>query len=71
VNPGFTATVRDPSTHPQITADYTATANDVSPIRRQQQPEEIAWACAVLCAERSAAITGTVLHVDGGAKMIG
>jgi 3-oxoacyl-[acyl-carrier protein] reductase len=41
------------------------------PIRRQPTPEEMAWACAFLCSTRSAAITGAVIHVNGGEWMFG
>ena len=41
------------------------------PIRRQPTAEELAWACAFLCSTRSAAITGAVIHVNGGQWMFG
>jgi 3-oxoacyl-[acyl-carrier protein] reductase len=70
VNPGFTDTIRDPETHPQTTPERQSAAANLTPIRRQNTTEEIAWACAFLCAERSGAINGTTLHVDGGLKML-
>ncbi|MFL6664617.1 MAG: SDR family oxidoreductase [Rhizobacter sp.] len=39
--------------------------------RRQPKVEEVAWACAFLCSPRSAAITGSAIHVDGGSFMLG
>ncbi|HYH12780.1 MAG TPA: SDR family oxidoreductase [Thermomicrobiales bacterium] len=66
VVPGFTRTVRDPATHPQIDAAYTERALEHIPIRRQVEPDEVAWACEFLCAERSGGITGASVHVDGG-----
>jgi 3-oxoacyl-[acyl-carrier protein] reductase len=71
VNPGFNETVRDPATHPEVTPEYTADRIQRIAIRRQPKPEEVAWVCAFLCSERSGAITGTALHVDGGDAMIG
>ena len=70
VVPGFTDTIRDPVTHPNHLETRDAKISE-TPIRRQIYPEELAWACIVLCAERSAAITGTALHVNGGKHMIG
>src|SRR5262249_35153193 len=66
VTPGFTETVRDPETHPQIDHQFTAQMLQRLPIRRQPTAEELAWACAFLCSPRSGAITGSVIHVDGG-----
>jgi enoyl-[acyl-carrier-protein] reductase (NADH) len=41
------------------------------PIKRQTQPEEVAYACAFLCSEPAFAITGSQIHLDGGLNMIG
>lgn len=72
INPGFADTIRDMETHPGLTrerSDQIAKRN--IPIGRQPSPAEVAWACAFLAAERSAAINGTVMHVDGGQSVIG
>ncbi|MGH9043317.1 MAG: SDR family NAD(P)-dependent oxidoreductase, partial [Acidimicrobiales bacterium] len=71
VSPGLIQTVRDPQTHPTITPDFEKEFASRIPIRRLATPEEVAWACAFLCSERSAAITGSVIHVDGGSGMRG
>lgn len=71
INPGFTNTVRDPKTHPHVTPKATIERAARAPIRRQSEPEEVAWACAFLCSKRSGAITGSVIHVDGGGSMLG
>ncbi|WP_041833585.1 SDR family NAD(P)-dependent oxidoreductase [Actinoplanes sp. N902-109] len=72
INPGLAKTVRDPSTHPGMTPDRSERyARETIAIKRQPEPAEIAWACAFLAAERSGAITGAALHVDGGQFMIG
>jgi NAD(P)-dependent dehydrogenase (short-subunit alcohol dehydrogenase family) len=66
VSPGFADTARDPVTHPQWTPQATADRVATIPIRRQTRPEEVAWAVDFLCSDRAAAITGSVLNVDGG-----
>ncbi len=71
IDPGMMDTVRDPSTHPHHTPEYIADHNRKAPIRRQPTPDEVAWACVFLCAKRSAAITGSTIHVDGGTFMLG
>jgi len=71
VCPGMMDTIRDPATHPHHTPDYIEQHNRNAPIRRQPKPEEVAWACVFLCAPRSAAITGSTIHVDGGTFMLG
>jgi 3-oxoacyl-[acyl-carrier protein] reductase len=71
VCPGFIDTVRDPETHPQVTPEMVAQSAARMPIRRQPTVEEVAWACAFLCSPRSAAITGSVIHVDGGQARLG
>ena len=67
INPGVADTVRDLSTHPTF-ADP-ARASQIAaqlPIRRLTDPSEIAFACAFLCSPRAGAITGSMIHVDGG-----
>ena len=72
INPGFADTIRDMETHPGLTRERSdQIARDIIPIGRQPSPEEVAWACAFLAADRSAAINGTVMHVDGGQSVIG
>jgi 3-oxoacyl-[acyl-carrier protein] reductase len=72
INPGFNDTIRDMETHPGVTREHSdEIARTRIPIRRQPTPVEVAWACAFLCAKRSDAITGTVMHIDGGISMIG
>ncbi|MGW4118078.1 SDR family NAD(P)-dependent oxidoreductase [Nocardia sp. NPDC004711] len=71
VSPGFIDTARDMQTHPEVTPERTETFLPAIPIRRQPTPEELAWACAFLCSTRSAAITGAVIHVNGGQWMFG
>ena len=72
INPGFADTIRDMETHPGLTRERSdKIAADIIPIGRQPSPAEVAWACAFVAAERSAAINGTVMHVDGGQSVIG
>lgn len=72
VNPGFNDTKRDMETHPGITPERSvAMAQQLTALRRQPTPEEVAWACAFVAAERSGGMTGTVLHVDAGMSMFG
>jgi len=72
VNPGFMDTVRDYTTHPGVTPEYSAQrAKELHPIKRQSRPDELAFAVAFLCSERSAAITCSAIHVDAGASMSG
>ena len=72
INPGFADTIRDMETHPGLTRERSdQIAADIIPIGRQPSPAEVAWACAFVAAERSAAINGTVMHVDGGQSVIG
>jgi 3-oxoacyl-[acyl-carrier protein] reductase len=69
VSPGFTSTVRDPNTHPEAFEEGAGIVEALlrqMAIGRQPTPEEVAWACLFLASERSAAITGSVIHVDGG-----
>jgi 3-oxoacyl-[acyl-carrier protein] reductase len=71
ISPGVMDTIRDPQTHPQMTTEWTEEIVRKIPIGREPTPEELAWACAFLCSTRSAAITGAVIHVDGGLFMFG
>jgi NAD(P)-dependent dehydrogenase (short-subunit alcohol dehydrogenase family) len=72
VNPGFNDTIRDFETHPGLTEERSLNiARERIPIGRQPTPAEVAWACAFLASDRSAAITGSVIHVDGGMSMFG
>ena len=71
VSPGFIETIRDKETHPEVTPERTKEFLPAIPIRRQPTPEELAWAVAFLCSTRSAAITGAVIHVNGGQWMFG
>jgi 3-oxoacyl-[acyl-carrier protein] reductase len=71
LSPGFIDTIRDMDTHPELTEERTEGFLQAIPIRRQPTPEEMAWACAFLCSTRSAAITGAVIHVNGGQWMFG
>ncbi|MET0361418.1 MAG: SDR family oxidoreductase, partial [Sphingobium sp.] len=67
INPGAAETERDLTTHPQFAdANFVEQFRKKTPLRRGTQPSEIAFACAFLCSPRSAAITGSVIHLDGG-----
>lgn len=69
VTPSCVDTVRDPATHPREDSKSHVAGSREAPIGRDPSVEEVAWACAFLCAERSAAITGVNLAVDGGRWM--
>jgi NAD(P)-dependent dehydrogenase (short-subunit alcohol dehydrogenase family) len=72
INPGFMDTIRDMETHPGVTPEFSAErARQLHPIKRQPRVDELAWACVFLCSTRAAAITGSAIHVDGGARMLG
>lgn len=72
INPGMAQTERDPETHPEeFDEKRVELINSRMAIRRRPSVEEIAWACVFLCSWRSDAITGSVLHVDGGHSMFG
>jgi 3-oxoacyl-[acyl-carrier protein] reductase len=66
VSPGFVDTVRDMEAQPELTREQSDEIAQTIPIRRQLEPEKVAWACAFLCSTRSAGITGAVIHVNGG-----
>jgi enoyl-[acyl-carrier-protein] reductase (NADH) len=51
---------------PELTREQSDEIAQTIPIRRQLEPEKVAWACAFLCSTRSAGITGAVIHVNGG-----
>jgi NAD(P)-dependent dehydrogenase (short-subunit alcohol dehydrogenase family) len=42
---------------------------DVTPMKREQMPEDIGWAAVFLASDQARNITGQALHVDGGAVM--
>jgi NAD(P)-dependent dehydrogenase (short-subunit alcohol dehydrogenase family) len=67
INPGAVDTIRDFTTHPTFAdpAHAVRLAAQI-PIRRLTDPSEIAFTCAFLCSPRAGAITGSMLHVDGG-----
>jgi 3-oxoacyl-[acyl-carrier protein] reductase len=71
VSPGVVATDRDMEAQPELTRERSDEIAQTIPIGRQPAPEELAWACAFLCSTRAAAITGMVIHVNGGQWMIG
>jgi 3-oxoacyl-[acyl-carrier protein] reductase len=71
VSPGAVATVRDQRAQPELTRERLDQIAQTIPIGRQPEPEEMAWACAFLCSARAAAITGAVIHVNGGQWMLG
>jgi 3-oxoacyl-[acyl-carrier protein] reductase len=71
VSPGFVETARDTATHPQVDSDLVAEVTRQIPTGRQPSVDELAWACAFLCSPRSASITGSVIHVDGGQFRLG
>ena len=72
INPGVAETERDLTTHPTFSDQSQIEAlRRKIPIRRQTKLSEIAFACAFLCSPRSQAITGSVIHLDGGLNMFG
>jgi 3-oxoacyl-[acyl-carrier protein] reductase len=71
VSPGVVATDRDMDAQPELTRERSGEIAQTIPIGRQPAPEELAWACVFLCSTRAAAITGMVIHVNGGQWMIG
>lgn len=72
INPGFTDTARDPSTHPFLIGDANRrAATERIPIGRPTTLEELAFAVAFLCSPLAGCITGSCIHVDGGMSMLG
>jgi len=72
VNPGFTDTIRDPSTHSFLIGDENRRKVESRiPIGRATTLEELAFVCAFLCSDRAMCITGSVIHADGGMSMLG
>jgi len=72
INPGYTETIRDPTTHPFLIGDENRqrTISRI-PIGRGTKLEELAFACAFLCSDLAMCITGSIIHVDGGMSMLG
>ena len=48
---------------------FDARLNGVTPLKREQTPEDIGWAAVFLCSEEARNITGQSLNVDGGVYM--
>jgi NAD(P)-dependent dehydrogenase (short-subunit alcohol dehydrogenase family) len=72
INPGAVDTIRDFTTHPTFAdPEHVRQLAAQIPIRRLTDPREVAFACAFLCSPRAAAITGSMIHVDGGRDMRG
>ena len=71
LNPGFCETERDFTTHPQLKdRSFVDKVLKEIPIRRQTKLKEVAFTCAFLCSPLSAAMTGIMLHTDGGHEML-
>ena len=72
INPGYTETIRDPSTHPFLVSDEDRQQTIARiPIGRGTKPEEVAFACVFLCSAPAMCINGSILHLDGGMSMLG
>ena len=71
VDPGVSNTIRNPVTHPQHNTEAAAAYSASVPIRRHTDVSEVAFACAFLASPRAEAITGGVIHCDGGKWMFG
>ena len=48
---------------------FEARLNAVTPLKREQTPEDIGWAAVFLCSDEARNITGQSLNVDGGVYM--
>ena len=48
---------------------FEARLKAVTPLKREQTPEDIGWAAVFLCSEEARNITGQSLNVDGGVYM--
>lgn len=66
VNAVCPAFIRTPMVEKHLTPEVEAQALAMHPIGRLGTPEDVAAACAYLCSEQAAFITGTALGVDGG-----
>jgi 3-oxoacyl-[acyl-carrier protein] reductase len=67
INPGFSDTIRDLTTHPQFKKPEVPESFIAQiPIRRATELSEVAFTCAFLCSPRAGAISGNTIHVDGG-----
>ena len=42
---------------------------DITPMKREQTPEDIGWAAVFLASDEARNITGQALNVDGGVVM--
>ncbi len=71
INPGHASTIRDPETHPTDTPENEAARAATLPMGALPTPDQVAWACAYICSPRSQAVTGSIMHVDGGEDMFG
>ncbi len=48
---------------------FEARLKAVTPLKREQEPEDIGWAAVFLCSDEARNITGQSLNVDGGVYM--
>ncbi len=48
---------------------FDARLKAVTPLKREQTPDDIGWAAVFLCSEEARNITGQSLNVDGGVYM--
>ncbi len=48
---------------------FEARLKGVTPLKREQTPEDIGWAAVFLCSEEARNVTGQSLNVDGGVYM--
>jgi NAD(P)-dependent dehydrogenase (short-subunit alcohol dehydrogenase family) len=63
------AVARIAETTKRSLADARATLEAMSPQRRMIQPDEVAHACVMLCADASRGIHGQTIVIDGGAVL--